>query len=574
MKIIDKLNSINKEDIYYSFEYFPAKTEKGMYNLYQKIKRMTFLEPLFIDITWGAGGSTSKRTYNITQQCYRQLCIETQMHLTCTNISNNDIDTVLDNLAKDGIENILALRGDIPDNNNDLVKNSMTYASDLVEYIRKKYKNRFCISVAGYPDCHPESKSIEQDILNLKKKIDTGADYIITQFFFDVDNFFNYVNKCREIGIKCKIIPGILTISSYQGFIRMVDFCKCSVPSNILDDLKKIKDNDIDVIEYGINITVNLCKKLIENGFNVLHFYTLNREDITIKILDKLNLISKKQNKKELPWKARIDSSEGTRPIFWANNSEYYMERTKEWEHFPNGRWGNPDMDSFGDIDDYHLFSINLGSNEVKKKMWGKEITSINDIGERVIDFINEKIKYLPWCDNLSEETEIIKDKLEKINRSGYITTNSQPSLNAIDSDSKYGWGGKNGYIYQRAYIEFLSSPEKLNILLEKIKDKNYSYCSINYNGNIITNCEKSTNVITWGIFPNKEIIQPTIVDQRLFILWKDDIFNIIKNKWQNIYDKDSISYNVFENIKNNYYLTFIVDNNFINSDIYDVLCN
>ena len=112
MKIIDKLNSINKEDIYYSFEYFPAKTEKGMYNLYQKIKRMTFLEPLFIDITWGAGGSTSKRTYNITQQCYRQLCIETQMHLTCTNMDESTVINALNEAKKNGIQNIVALRGD------------------------------------------------------------------------------------------------------------------------------------------------------------------------------------------------------------------------------------------------------------------------------------------------------------------------------------------------------------------------------------------------------------------------------------------------------------------------------
>ena len=182
----------------------------------------------------------------------------------------------------------------------------------------------------------------------------------------------------------------------------------------------------------------------------------------------------------------------------------------------------------------------------------------------------------MPWCDHLASESGDIHTELINMNTKGYMTINSQPKMNGIrSSDTAYGWGGKDGYLYQKAYLEFFCSKEKLDILLNRIKKnkiQELSYCAINNESNIITNCQNTTNAVTWGIFPNKQVVQPTIVDYESFLIWKNDAFKLWTNEWANIYDIDSESYKLVKNIHDTYYLVYVVDNDYINGNIFEKL--
>lgn len=181
-------------------------------------------------------------------------------------------------------------------------------------------------------------------------------------------------------------------------------------------------------------------------------------------------------------------------------------------------------------------------------------------------------VKYIPWCDHISEESIDIHNELLLLNKKGYLTINSQPRMNGVPSESENGWGGSGGYLYQKAYIEFFSSKDDLNKLLDNDKIEQFSYCAVNVKGNVITNCENCTNAVTWGVFPNKQIIQPTVVDYESFLIWKEDAFRLWISEWANIYDDDSISHKLIKEIHDTYYLVFIVDNDYINGNLFSML--
>ena len=191
MKIIDKINNLDK-DISYSFEYFPPKTEKGIENLYLKLDKMLKLKPLFVDMTWGAGGSTSDLTLELCTNISKKYNMnEVQMHLTCTNMDESTVINALEYAKQNGIQNIVALRGDEYKESD---SSRFKYAIDLIKFIKTKYNNYFGIAVAGYPEGHPNAISYKKDLVYLKEKIDAGGDYIITQFFYDINTFIKFVN--------------------------------------------------------------------------------------------------------------------------------------------------------------------------------------------------------------------------------------------------------------------------------------------------------------------------------------------------------------------------------------------
>ena len=297
------------------------------------------------------------------------------MHITCTNMKKDKFINALEDAKKKNIMNILALRGDPPkgSSNWNPADHEFSYAVDLIKFIRKKYGDYFQITVAGYPEGHPDGNSYEEDLKYLKEKIDAGGDMIITQLFYDENKFLKFCSDCREIGINCPILPGILPIFNYNSFKRMVGFCKTYVPQNILDDLEEIKNDDEKVTEYGIKLTIKMCKKLMENGIKGLHFYTLNRDSCFKRILSELGLLDNLVLKKNLPWRSRLNKNENIRPIFWSNMLDKYIKKTEKWDNFPNGRWGNSNNANFGDIGDYCSFKINLGTKKLKKKCGEKK---------------------------------------------------------------------------------------------------------------------------------------------------------------------------------------------------------
>ena len=250
MKINDKISSIQsgsdsppnspgkKQSVktYYSFEYFPPKTQAGVENLLDRIERMGQTNPLWIDVTWNAGGVTSDITLDLCSYIQNYCGLDVLMHITCTFMTREKVKESLDKARELGIKNLLALRGDPPRGATDWVaeENGFNYASDLVRFIKEEYGDFFCIGVAGYPEIHLQATSREDDIRYLKEKVDAGADFVITQLFFDNQIFHDWIRDCRNAGITCEIIPGIMPILGYDRFHRMCKFTKTQVPEHIL----------------------------------------------------------------------------------------------------------------------------------------------------------------------------------------------------------------------------------------------------------------------------------------------------------------------------------------------------
>lgn len=279
---------------YYSFEFFPPKTEAGLENLLTRIDRMTRrLDPLFIDVTWGAGGSTSARTLAVASQAQRYFGVDVLMHLTTTGMTRESLVSALHQAKICGVHNILALRGDPPRGKrswepDDVSGGDCDRALDLVALIRELHGDYFGIAVAGHPEGHPSSKSIEEEMLHLKQKIDAGADFIITQFFYSVPAFVNYVKTCRAHGILCPIIPGIMPVQSFSTFLRMTQYCGVHVPMPIMKRLEAVKSDDEAVKQIGWELAAEMCREILSNSeidVDGVHFYTLNLERSVTRIL-------------------------------------------------------------------------------------------------------------------------------------------------------------------------------------------------------------------------------------------------------------------------------------------------
>jgi len=575
MKVIDKINRMMEaNETCFSFEYFPPKTTDGVQNLYERLQRMVMLDPVWIDVTWGAGGSTSELTLEICETAQNFCGLETMMHLTCTNMPREEIDNALRRAKAAGIQNILALRGDPPRGEEwKKIEGGFGQAVDLVKYIRQEYGDYFGICVAGYPEGHVDAVSMEDDIRYLKDKIDAGADFIITQLFYDVDLFLKFVKDCRAIGINCPIVPGIMPIHTYGGFVRMTSLCKTFVPKYMMDEIEPFKDNDEEVKKAGVRLCVEMCKKLIANGVPFLHFYTLNLEQSVTNILNGLGIINKDQLYRTLPWSPSKLSSrckEDVRPIFWRNRPHSYILRTGSWDEFPNGRWGDSRSPAFGDLSDYHLYTPHAKQLDAKE-LWG-EPNSFQDICNTFAGFCSGEVKQSPFTEApLANETELIKERLVTLNKSGFLTINSQPAVHGAPSnDKRFGWGPRGGYVYQKAYIEFFASPENVQKIIDVTKRKfpSLTFHAINIKGESYTNT-KDTNAVTWGVFPGKEIIQPTVVDSASFVVWKDEAFGVWKSAWAHKYPQHSPSRVLLDSVINSFFLVNVVDNNFVDGDIF-----
>lgn len=312
-----------------------------------------------------------------------------------------------------------------------------------------------------------------------------------------------------------------------------------------------------------------MCKTLISNGIKGFHFYTLNLERSVRMIIDGLGLVSNKV--RPLPWRQSVDEcrlKEDVRPIFWKHRPQSYIRRTEFWDEFPNGRWGDSRSPAFGDVTDFHL---GVTSHAVKKSHYSTELNDIDDIARTFIKYCQGEIKELPWNDqSLSVESETIKDQLIRLNSNGLLTINSQPKVNgASSSDPIHGWGRPNGWVYQKAYVEFFVSEEMLHRLLKELgKHKFLTYHAINRKGDKVFTNTEGANALTWGVFPGCEIQQPTIVDAGSFSAWKDEAF-ALWNTWANQYAEDSESFNLIKRVQKSWFLMNVVDNDFQNGNIF-----
>lgn len=288
----------------------------------------------------------------------------------------------------------------------------------------------------------------------LKQKIEAGADLIMTQMFYDVDIFVNWVKEVRNAGINVPIIPGIMPIQTWNGFQKAIQMSQTQVPKSWMDELEPVKEDDAKVREVGTKLVSNLCRKILESNTGVrgLHLYTMNLERGPKMILQELNLIPRTQTVNPLPWRPSLTPTrrtENIRPIFWANRHKSYLSRTEMWDEFPNGRWGDSRSPAYGELDGWGT-SIKYEPEEAIR-IWGLP-NKVEDICNLFARFCVNDLKALPWSDQPpARETSVIDRQLAKMNEIGFLTINSQPAVNGANSnDPVHGWGPEGGYVYQK----------------------------------------------------------------------------------------------------------------------------
>uniref|UniRef100_A0A1I8API1 Methylenetetrahydrofolate reductase [NAD(P)H] n=1 Tax=Steinernema glaseri TaxID=37863 RepID=A0A1I8API1_9BILA len=352
--------------------------------------------------------------------------------------------------------------------------------------------------------------------------------------------------------------------------------------------LEPIKHDDDAVRNYGTHLAIEMCRTILTEGLAPsLHMYTMNREGSCRNILQAIGLWTQ-QPTRSLPWKPHgghhpIRCKEDVRPIFWSARPKSYIFRTKDWDQYPNGRWGNSSSPAFNDLQDYYLFYLKGTPTDVQmQNMYGKELNSIEDVQKVFVNFITQqenengvKVTRLPWNEQESgtqPETTLIKEQLLWCNQNGIFTINSQPAVNGAPSaDPIVGWGKPGGYCYQKAYLEFFLEKgvaQKLKTVCAEYP--RLSYHMINYNNTVEwTNGDSTTPIaVTWGVFPGCEVAQPTVVDPLSFRVWKDEAYDAWLTTWAAIYPEGSKSTKVLREVHDNYYLVTVVDNDFVKDTV------
>jgi methylenetetrahydrofolate reductase (NADPH) len=264
-----------------SFEFFPPKDDIGFWDLYRTVESLKPLEPTFVSVTCGAGGSTRHKTLDLTARIKQDIGIESIAHLTCVGSSRRQIRSVLDDLEAAGIQNVLALRGDPPagEETFEPAPDGFRYASELTSFIRENYG--VCIGGACYPEMHPESASADADLEHLKQKVDAGAEYLISQLFFDNADFLRFRERAVRAGITVPILAGIMPILSVKQVKRFTQMCGASIPVKLLQQVEAVEDDTEAVRHVGMYHATQQCMRLLDEGVAGIHFYTLNRSTAT-----------------------------------------------------------------------------------------------------------------------------------------------------------------------------------------------------------------------------------------------------------------------------------------------------
>jgi methylenetetrahydrofolate reductase (NADPH) len=651
-KITEKIAALAPDSSYFSLEFFPPKTAMGSSNLRARLDRMSrALRPLFITVTWGAGGSTATKSLELAELCQRELGLTTCLHLTCTNMSKNLVDRALEDARSLGIRNVLALRGDPPrgeewgdTNGGKEGAVEFEWAVDLVRYIRKQYGDYFCIGVAAYPEghadeSHPLGQSLEHDLPYLVEKVKAGADFIMTQLFFDVQAYDVFEKTLREhpsgVFKEMPIIPGMMPIQSYQMIKRTTKLSHAALPPDIMTRLDNVRGDDEMVKKVGVDIVSEIVTHLktsrSSNGPRGFHFYTLNLEKAVSFILERTSLIPPMPTENELAIldplptdslkalagtnhhrssrrqssvgsdphnRIIITTSSASNPAFEAtaleasvpaeainsrantlaiSEGEGALGREATWDDFPNGRWGDARSPAYGEIDGYGV-SLHMSVTSAIK-LWGYP-SSREDITAIFLAHIEGRVSAIPWSEEgLNEETSTIKSQLLQLNRKGWWTVASQPAVNGIkSSDRIFGWGPKNGFVFQKAFVELFLPTSDFHILLEKLNSEELaeqtSFYASNADGEFLSSKSSEggsgTNAVTWGAFPGKEIITPTIIEEVSFRAWAEEAFGIWA-EWGRVYSsprgdatKRKKAREVIEGVRDDVWLVNIIHHGYV----------
>jgi len=288
---IDELYASGGDPVF-SFEFFPPKTEQGEANFWRAVHELRPLDPAFVSVTYGAGGSTKDKTLEMVTRVRREFGLEAMPHFTCVGATVEQLRDQLDAMRAAGLENVLALRGDPPPGQEEWVKTEggLEFSAELVTMIKSSYPE-FAIGGACFPETHIHATSAEDDLYYLKEKVDAGAQFLITQLFFDNGLYFDFVRRARDVGIDVPIVPGIMPITNVKQLERMTSMCGATIPARLRRELVSRNSQPDAVGDFGVAYATMQCADLLRGGAPGIHFYTLNRSPATRAILSALKLL-------------------------------------------------------------------------------------------------------------------------------------------------------------------------------------------------------------------------------------------------------------------------------------------
>ena len=542
------------------------------------------LRPLFVTVTWGAGGCTSSRSLELAEICQRQLGLTTCLHLTCTNMKRKLVDEALEEAKVLGIRNILALRGDPPreeeyrlgdDADHDDSNEDFTWAIDLVKYIRRVHGDYFCIGVAGYPEGHADqSHPTDQDPLHdlpyLVDKTKAGADFIMTQLFYDVEAYLKYERMLREhesgVFARIPIIPGLMPLQSYEILMRTTQLAHAKVSPELLLKLQSVKGDDEAVKQVGVEAihdVVNSIRDVKAKGPRGFHFYTLNLEKAVSSLLERCNLIPPDPDDNSLSaiddvpplvngdaahhralsstsssaaGQLTTNSHRSSSPARLVPPNNNPLSREATWDDYPNGRFGDARSPAFNPPLTYSPTSLTVSPAEALS-LWKTPTTPEEITHLFTCHVAGQNPKQLPWSESatLSPETALITSELSELTqRKGYWTIASQPAVDGLPSThSIHGWGPPGGFVFQKAFVEFFVPASAFQTALRPHLDRLHNAGEISYYaGNAAGAFHSSENsdavhAVTWGSFAGKEIATATMVEEVSFRAWVEEAFEI-----------------------------------------------
>ena len=288
------MNSQKRHPKVFSCEFFPPNTDEGMRKLFAAREELMRMRPAFFSVTYGAGGSTRERTFQAIQAIQAHSGVDAAPHLTCVASTRAGIGEILDHYRTQGIHRLVALRGDLPSGMREF--GEFRYANELVEFIRAETGDYFHIEVAAYPEFHPQAPNTERDLFNFKRKVEAGADSAITQYFYNPDSYFRFVDDCEKLGLDLPIVPGIMPITNFTQLARFSDNCGAEIPRWIRKRLESCGDDRDAIRAYGLDVVADLCRRLLDGGAPGLHFYTMNQSGPTLAICERLGLTAVRAN--------------------------------------------------------------------------------------------------------------------------------------------------------------------------------------------------------------------------------------------------------------------------------------
>ncbi|KAG8998677.1 hypothetical protein FRB93_013456 [Tulasnella sp. JGI-2019a] len=606
MKLTERIKG-NPEGLpFFTMEFFPPRTDQGFSNLLPRISRLATLNPLAVSVTWGAGGSTRDRSIDLAGWSQAELGVDTILHLTCTNMEMGTVDDALITAKAKGIQNLLALRGDPPQGSESWMPTDTRFAHavDLVKYIRSRpeFSDHFCIGVAAYPDGHTDGLPEEEETAYLQAKVAAGADFIVTQLFYDVDNFKSWLSRIRSHGISVPVIPGIMPIQNYTSFLRLTKLCGTNVPKEVWERLEPIRGDDQKVKDYGVELAISIVDRIIKDteiDVHGIHLCTLNLEKSVRRVLDGLGwsheshqmsnqVIDEAPAVHHLPSDAVIspaDASTTAMTTLLHPPSSPSIVPLKEpakpegtgvgttWDEFPNGRFGDATSPAYGvgSGDQWDPGAGGLGVTRSEAlSQWG----SPESFDELVAVFVrylqsDPRTPTTPFSpDPLLEESRLILPHLLEMTKRGWFTVGSQPAVDGAPStDRIFGWGPAGGYVFQKAFVEFFCDAETLQSLRQRVDsqgaDSWLTWFATNVQGDFVTNVhDDGPNAVTWGVFPGQEIAQSTIIERTSFMAWKEEAYGIWAH-WARMHSPDSSTRKLLEEVRDSRWLVSVVHHDF-----------